>query len=77
MAINDLATPFPLVDADPHAKRVIKYFRGSDYALWAAGTAAAPAAVYAFGASRARSLFRCLSAWQGRQARGEGQSMIS
>ncbi|KAL8276999.1 hypothetical protein RQP46_010634 [Phenoliferia psychrophenolica] len=48
MAINDLATPFPLVDADPHAARVIKYFRGSDYALWATGTAAAPAAVYAF-----------------------------
>lgn len=50
MAVNDLAAPFPLIDADPHAKRVVKYFRGSDYALWAAGTAAAPAAVYAFGA---------------------------
>ena len=51
MAVNDLAAPFPLIDADPHAKRVVKYFRGSDYALWAAGTAAAPAAVYAFGTS--------------------------
>lgn len=46
MAINDLATPFPLVDADPHAGRVVRYFRPSDYALWATGTAIAPAAIY-------------------------------
>ncbi|KAK4691912.1 hypothetical protein P7C70_g9239, partial [Phenoliferia sp. Uapishka_3] len=46
MAINDLNTPYPLVDADPHASRVIKYLRGSDYALWAAATGVAPAAVY-------------------------------
>ena len=71
MAINDLATPFPLVDADPHAKRVIKYFRGSDYALWAAGTAAAPAAVYAFGASRARALSLSIG------GSGEGPSRMS
>lgn len=53
--INNLATPYPLVDADPHAKRVIKYFRPSDYALWAAGTAAAPGALYAMGQSSRRS----------------------
>lgn len=47
--VNDLKTPYPLVDADPHAARVIRYFRTSDYALWAAGTAAAPAAIYAMG----------------------------
>lgn len=46
---NDLKTPFPLVDADPHFNRVIKYMRGSDYALWAAGAGAAPAAIYAMG----------------------------
>lgn len=48
---NDLKTPFPLVDADPHFNRVIKYMRGSDYALWAAGAGAAPAAIYAMGKS--------------------------
>jgi hypothetical protein len=48
-AANDLATPYPPVDLDPHAKRVISYFRPADYALWAAGTAAAPGALYAFG----------------------------
>ena len=46
MAINDLSTPFPLLDADPHAGRVIRYFRPSDYALWATGTAIAPIAIY-------------------------------
>ncbi|GAA6062919.1 hypothetical protein JCM10212_007150 [Sporobolomyces blumeae] len=44
--VNDLKTPYPLVDADPHAARVIRYMRGSDYALWAAGTAIAPAMIY-------------------------------
>ena len=47
--VNDLKTPYPLVDADPHAGRVIRYFRTSDYALWAAGTAIAPAAIYGMG----------------------------
>lgn len=46
VSINNLSTPYPLVDADPHAGRVIRYFRPSDYALWAAGTAAAPSAIY-------------------------------
>lgn len=55
MAINDLVTPFPVVDADPHAGRVMRYLRPSDYALWAAGTAAAPAALYGLRASRSRS----------------------
>lgn len=47
--INDLSTAYPLVDADPHAGRVIRYMRPADYALWAAGTAAAPGAIYAMG----------------------------
>ncbi|TDL24032.1 hypothetical protein BD410DRAFT_786750 [Rickenella mellea] len=39
-------TPYPLIDADPHASRVIRYFRPSDYAMIAGGTAAFPAALY-------------------------------
>ncbi len=42
-------TPYPLIDADPHAFRVIRYFRPSDYATWAAGTAGFPAALYLWG----------------------------
>lgn len=44
--INDLSTPYPVVDADPHAGRVIRYMRPSDYVLWAGATAAAPGAIY-------------------------------
>ncbi|KAM0786524.1 hypothetical protein ACM66B_001982 [Microbotryomycetes sp. NB124-2] len=44
--INQLNQPYPVVDADPHAARVVRYMRPSDYALWAAGTAAAPGALY-------------------------------
>ncbi|ORY70637.1 NADH-ubiquinone oxidoreductase complex I, 21 kDa subunit-domain-containing protein [Leucosporidium creatinivorum] len=45
--VNDLQTSYPLIDADPTASRVLSYMRPSDYALWAAGTAAAPGAIYA------------------------------
>ncbi|EKM81822.1 NUXM, NADH-ubiquinone oxidoreductase 21 kDa subunit [Agaricus bisporus var. burnettii JB137-S8] len=38
--------PYPLIDADPHAARVVRYFRPSDYAFWAGATAAFPAALY-------------------------------
>lgn len=48
VAINNLSSAYPLIDADPYAGRVVRYFRPSDYALWAAGTAAAPSAIYAF-----------------------------
>ncbi|KAF4610816.1 hypothetical protein D9613_006910 [Agrocybe pediades] len=41
-------TEYPLIDADPHASRVIRYFRPSDYAVWAGATAAFPAALYAW-----------------------------
>ena len=58
MAINDLSTPFPLVDADPHAGRVVRYFRTSDYALWATGTAIAPAAIYSLRPSSSLPLSR-------------------
>jgi len=39
-------TPYQLIDADPHASRVIRYMRSSDLAVWAAGTTAPPAALY-------------------------------
>jgi hypothetical protein len=42
-------TPFPLIDADPHASRVIGYLRPSDYVAWAGATAAFPAALYFWG----------------------------
>ncbi|KAH8093782.1 NADH-ubiquinone oxidoreductase complex I, 21 kDa subunit-domain-containing protein [Cristinia sonorae] len=39
-------TPYPLIDADPHAGRVIRYLRPSDYVAWAGLTAAFPGALY-------------------------------
>ncbi|OSX64260.1 hypothetical protein POSPLADRAFT_1168465 [Postia placenta MAD-698-R-SB12] len=39
-------TPYPLIDADPHASRVIRYMRPSDLGVWAAATGAFPAALY-------------------------------
>ncbi|GLB41751.1 putative C-terminal of NADH-ubiquinone oxidoreductase 21 kDa subunit [Lyophyllum shimeji] len=41
-----IETPYPRIDADPHASRVIRYFRPSDYAVWAGATGAFPAALY-------------------------------
>ncbi|KAM0747007.1 hypothetical protein T439DRAFT_318262 [Meredithblackwellia eburnea MCA 4105] len=45
--VNNLSTPFPLIDSDPHFKRVVSYLRPSDYATWGIATATFPAAVYA------------------------------
>lgn len=42
-------TPYPLIDVDPYAGRVIRYMRPSDYAVWAGATAAFPAALYFWG----------------------------
>lgn len=44
-----IETPYPLIDADPHASRVIRYMRPSDYGVWAAATAAFPGALYFWG----------------------------
>ena len=44
-----IKTEFPLIDTDPHASRVVRYFRPTDYAVWAGGTAAFPAALYFWG----------------------------
>ncbi|KAJ7460656.1 NADH-ubiquinone oxidoreductase complex I, 21 kDa subunit-domain-containing protein [Mycena latifolia] len=39
---------YPLIDSDPHASRVIRYMRPSDYATWAAYTAGTPAVFWAW-----------------------------
>ncbi|RDB23690.1 NADH-ubiquinone oxidoreductase 20 subunit [Hypsizygus marmoreus] len=46
MPQKHIDTPYPLIDADPHASRVVRYFRLSDYAVWAGATAAFPSALY-------------------------------
>ncbi|KAH9935912.1 NADH-ubiquinone oxidoreductase complex I, 21 kDa subunit-domain-containing protein [Epithele typhae] len=48
MPDKTVETPFPLIDADPHAGRVIRYMRPSDYATWAGMTAAFPGLLYAW-----------------------------
>lgn len=49
MPTKVIQTEYPLIDADPHATRVVRYFRPSDYAFWAGTTAAFPAALYGLG----------------------------
>jgi hypothetical protein len=39
---------FPLIDQDPHAGRVVRYMRPSDYAAWAAVTAGLPGGLMLF-----------------------------
>jgi hypothetical protein len=48
-------TRFPVIDTDPHAVRVVRYFRTRDYGTWATVTAGFPAAYYLWGTS-ARSV---------------------
>lgn len=42
-------SPYPLIDADPHFSRVVRYMRPSDYTVWAGATAAFPSALYFWG----------------------------
>lgn len=49
MPVQQIQTPYPVIDTDPKFTRVVRYFRPSDYAAWAVGTAVAPAAIYGFG----------------------------
>lgn len=49
MPDNVVESPYPLVDADPHFSRVVRYMRPSDYAVWASATAAFPSALYFWG----------------------------
>ncbi|KAH9002182.1 NADH-ubiquinone oxidoreductase complex I, 21 kDa subunit-domain-containing protein [Lactarius deliciosus] len=46
MPDNVVQSPYPLIDADPHFSRVVRYMRPSDYAVWAGATAAFPSALY-------------------------------
>jgi hypothetical protein len=41
---------YPVIDTDPHAFRVVRYFRPRDYATWGAVTAGFPATYYIWGA---------------------------
>ncbi|KAJ1980611.1 hypothetical protein H4R34_002393 [Dimargaris verticillata] len=66
MAIDPAVRPYPVIDVDPHFKRVVSYFRSSDYATWAGLTAMGPAIMYwmetymptKLGASQIRSAMR-------------------
>ena len=40
---------YPLIDVDPHASRIVRYFRASDYAYWLAGTLGFPGAFWLWG----------------------------
>lgn len=39
---------YEVIDADPHFNRVVGYFRGSDYGMWAATTVGFPGALLAW-----------------------------
>jgi NADH-ubiquinone oxidoreductase complex I, 21 kDa subunit len=41
---------YPVIDTDPHAFRVVRYFRSRDYATWGVVTAGFPASMYLWGA---------------------------
>jgi hypothetical protein len=51
MPVKTFNNEYPVIDTDPHFFRVVRYFRSSDYAAWAAGTAAAPGLLLAMGKS--------------------------
>ncbi|KAF7726490.1 hypothetical protein EC973_008725 [Apophysomyces ossiformis] len=48
MPVKQFNTAYPVIDTDPHFFRVVRYFRPSDYAAMAVGTAAAPALMLGF-----------------------------
>lgn len=50
-AVKEFETPYPLIDTDPHFKRVVNNFRPSDYTVWAGTTAAFPGALFLMGRS--------------------------
>ncbi|KAG9047521.1 hypothetical protein FS837_002045, partial [Tulasnella sp. UAMH 9824] len=47
MPVKVAEAKYPVIDTDPHAGRVLRYMRPSDYAVLAGGTVAAPALLYA------------------------------
>ncbi|ORZ36888.1 NADH-ubiquinone oxidoreductase complex I, 21 kDa subunit-domain-containing protein [Catenaria anguillulae PL171] len=46
MPYRNIDGEFPIIDTDPHASRVVRFFRPSDLGVWAALTAAGPAGYY-------------------------------
>ncbi|CAH7687466.1 NADH-ubiquinone oxidoreductase complex I, 21 kDa subunit-domain-containing protein [Phakopsora pachyrhizi] len=64
---------FPLLDTDPHFKRVIRYMRFSDLATWLGFTAGTPALLYAWDLSnkipvqhvKTQPRFYALGTWLG------------
>jgi hypothetical protein len=42
MPTKELKTPYPVIDADPHFRRVVGYMRPNDYVLWGGAAAAGP-----------------------------------
>ncbi|OCF35775.1 hypothetical protein I317_05182 [Kwoniella heveanensis CBS 569] len=48
MPLKQTVQPYPLIDADPHFSRVVRYMRPSDYVTWAGATAAGPGLLWAF-----------------------------
>lgn len=58
MPQKSLTTPYPLIDADPHAFRVVRYMRPSDYVWWSAGTVAFPSAYYLWSKSLSIVIYR-------------------
>ncbi|KAK4686246.1 hypothetical protein P7C73_g3885, partial [Tremellales sp. Uapishka_1] len=60
MPVKEFSTPYPLIDSDPHAGRVVRYMRSSDYALWAGATVAGPGLLYLYGMSSSSLLIRCM-----------------
>jgi hypothetical protein len=51
MPLQERPRAYPLIDADPHAGRVIRYMRSSDYLVWGGATAAGPALLFLYGES--------------------------
>ena len=49
MPDHQVPHPYPLIDSDPYAGRVVRYMRPSDYAAWAGVTATMPGLFYLLG----------------------------
>lgn len=58
MPQKEFNQPYPVIDNDPHFFRVVRYMRPTDYAAWAAGTAAAPGLLLAMGKDSFRELWK-------------------
>lgn len=43
MPLKQVETPYPVIDADPHFGRVLRYMRPNDYILWGSAALAGPA----------------------------------